>query len=153
MSHRPEQLNSALHRAVQSVIARGLNDPRITGLISVTKVEMSQDKRTAAVFVSVLPAERTSAVLHGLRSAAAHIRSKIGDAIDMRRLPTLEFEIDDSLKKQAALIAAIQRGIGNASDEAPHAHADDFHSPPDDQASHGSGPDDQSHNQPDQKEH
>ena len=111
MTHRPEQVNAALHRAVQNVLTRGLNDPRITGLVSVTRVELSNDKRTATVFVSVLPAERSSAVLHGLRSAAMHIRMKLDESIEMRRVPLLEFELDDSLKKQAEVLAAIQRGV------------------------------------------
>jgi ribosome-binding factor A len=155
MSHRPEQLNAALHRAVQSVIARGLNDPRIRGLVSVTKVKMSPDKRTAAVFVSVLPAERSSAVLHGLRSAAAHIRTKIGDAVNMRRLPTLEFELDESLKKEAAVLAAIQRGLEKSADAAPDAEADDAYPDADEHGSGERGPGDESHDQheQDQKEH
>ncbi len=125
MTHRPEQINAALHRAVQNVITRGLNDPRITGLVSVTKVELSHDKRTATVFISVLPADRSSAVLHGLRSAATHIRTKVDDTIEMRRVPLLEFELDDSLKKQAEVLAAIQRGV--ASDNA--ARGDDGNLP------------------------
>lgn len=118
MSHRPEQVNSTLHRAVQNVITRGLNDPRISGLVSVTKLEVADDKRTAKVFVSVMPGDRTELVMHGLRAASEHIRSKVGDTVEMRRVPTLLFEVDDSIKKQAELNAALQRGMPQADDAA-----------------------------------
>jgi len=134
MSHRQEQLNAVLHRAVQSVIARGLNDPRISGLVSVTKVDVAPDKKTATVFVSVLPADRSTLVMHGLRSAALHVRSKVGDMVEMRRVPHFKFELDESLKKQAEVLAAIQRGAKEAGTDAPGADEVDADSHP-----HGSG--------------
>ena len=58
MSRRTEQLASTLHRAIQEVIGRGFQDPRISGLITVTSVKVTEDMRSATVMVSVLPAER-----------------------------------------------------------------------------------------------
>jgi len=130
MSHRPEQLISSIHRAVQAVLSRGINDPRITGLVSVTKVELSHDKRTATVHVSVVPADRAALVLHGLKSATRHIRSKIGEAIAVRRLPQIDFAIDESLKKQAAVHAAIQRGLAREASNASETPPGDEMTPP-----------------------
>lgn len=109
MSHRHEQQESDLHRAIQAIITRGLSDPRIRGLITVTGVRLSRDGREATVLVSVLPAERQELTLHGLSSAAPHLRHALGDAIRARAVPTLHFKADTSTKKQAGVLRALER--------------------------------------------
>lgn len=109
MSHRVEQLASALHRAVQTVLSKGLNDPRVQGMISVTRVTVSDDKRNATVFVSVMPAEKADLTMHGLKAAATHIRRAAGEIIDAQRLPELAFKLDKQFQKQAEALAAIAR--------------------------------------------
>ena len=109
MSRRHEQLAADLHRAIQDVIQRGLSDPRVRGLITVTKVRLSQDGREATVLVSVLPAERQELTLHGLVSAAPHMRHALGEAIRARAIPTLHFKADTSTKKQAGVLRALDR--------------------------------------------
>ena len=110
MSQRLDQLGSVIQIAVQRVITRGLNDPRVRGLISVTKVELAPDLADARVFVSVLPAEHSELTMHGLRNAARHIQSEIADEVVARRLPRLSFHLDESLKRQAEVDAALARG-------------------------------------------
>lgn len=109
MSQRTAQIASVIQTAVQRVITRGLNDPRIRGLISVTKVEVTPDLSEARVYVSVLPAEHSELTMHGLRSASGHIQSEIADEVAARRLPRLSFRLDESLKKQADLDQAIRK--------------------------------------------
>lgn len=109
MSQRTHQIASVIQTAVQRVITRGLNDPRVRGLISVTKVEVSPDLGEARVFVSILPAEHSELTMYGLRSAAGHIQAEIAKEVAARRLPRLSFRLDESLKRQAALDQAIQQ--------------------------------------------
>jgi ribosome-binding factor A len=108
MSTRTDRLASVIHHAVQQVITRGLQDPRIRGLISVTKVEVTPDLGEAKVCVSVLPVAQQELTLHGLREAAGHIQHAIAPEIAARRMPRLRFVVDDSLKRQAALDAALR---------------------------------------------
>jgi len=108
MSHRPDQIASLIQRAVQDVIGRSLNDPRVRGLISVTKVLVDPDMSHATVFVSVLPEEKAKLTMHGLVNAAGRIRRLIGCVIRLRRLPVLTFRLDDSIKRQAQLEEAIK---------------------------------------------
>lgn len=88
---------------MQSVLSRGLNDPRIRGLISVTKVEVLPDFSEARVFISVLPQEHEELSLHGLRSATGFIQKQIAPSITSKRMPRLMFRVDESLKKMANL--------------------------------------------------
>ena len=103
MSHRNEQITSTIQRAVQTVIGRGLNDPRVRGLVSVTKVVVDDDRSKATVFVSVMPSERGALTMHGLRAAAKRIRRDVGNVIRLRHTPRLSFRLDDSIKRQSEL--------------------------------------------------
>jgi ribosome-binding factor A len=109
MSLYTDQIASVLRRAVQTVIERGLNDPRMRGLTSVTEVKVAPDLSQAVVSVSVMPAEQAELNLHALRHAAGHIRSVVGRRVQMRRIPRLIFRLDHSIKKEAATLAAIER--------------------------------------------
>lgn len=109
MSRRADQIASAIHRAVQAVIDRGLQDPRVSGMITVTGVQVAPDLKAATISVSVFPADRQELSMHGLRSAAPRIRHDISDAIGLRSTPDLTFRLDESLKKQASVLEAIAR--------------------------------------------
>lgn len=109
MSHRPEQLASSIHHAVQQVLAKGLSDPRVSGLITITSVKVSKDLRDATILFSVLPEDRQDLTLHGLRNAERHIRRQAGELIDIRQLPAFHFKLDASPKKQAAVLESLER--------------------------------------------
>lgn len=109
MSHRLEQLTSAIDRGVREVIARGFSDPRISGLITVTGVRVLPDLSQAIINISVLPAEKQDLTFHGLTSAAAFIRREVGDIINARTMPQLTFRLDTTLKKQAAIFQELDK--------------------------------------------
>lgn len=104
-----------LHRAVQEVLARGLNDPRVRGLISITAVRVSPDLSCATISVSIMPEEASTLAMHGLNSAVPYVRSELRKRIRMRRVPQLTFKLDQSLKKEAEIIARIN--AARAADE------------------------------------
>ena len=110
-SIRPDRIGSLLARILQERIVRGFADPRIRGLISVTAVEVAPDLRNAVVRVSVLPASDGPRTLGGLRSVAGLLRRTVRDETSMRRVPDLDFRLDDSLKRDAALDEAIRDGF------------------------------------------
>ncbi len=111
MSHRVEQVQSLLKRAVSQVLSRReLSDPRIVGLISVTEVKVSPDMHDAYVYVSVLPAKDEVKVVAALRAATRVIQQHVKKAVALGMVPHLEFRLDESLKRQAQIDAAIAKG-------------------------------------------
>lgn len=116
---RGEQLSSVIHRAVQTIIARGLADPRLEAMITVTSVKVTEDRQTAVVNVSVLPEKHESRVIHALRDAARHIRRQAGDLVEIHRLPDLAFKLDRSAKQQAELLDAMARVRAEREAETP----------------------------------
>lgn len=109
MTRRADQVAAAVRHAVQATLDRGLQDPRVSGMVTVTGVRVAPDLASATVSVSIYPADKQALTMHGLRSAAAHIRRRIADALGLRRAPDLFFSLDESLKKQAAVLDAIAR--------------------------------------------
>lgn len=107
--HKREQLASTMQRELQNALARGLSDPRVRGLITVTEVEISPDGKDAVARVSVLPEEHEALTLHGLKAAAGKLRRDVGDRIRTRSLPGLRFEIDKGFKKQKGVMDALAR--------------------------------------------
>lgn len=109
MSRRSDRIASSIHRAVQAVLAKGLSDPRVRGLITVTRVEVPEDLKQASIHISILPAEHGELTMHGLRAAARHIRHQIADQLVMPNTPQLIFKHDVSTRQQAEVLGAIAR--------------------------------------------
>lgn len=109
MNPRHDRLTSSIEKGVQQVLARGLQDPRVRGLITVTKVEITPDSKQATIGISVLPAEHQTLTVHGLRSAARHIRREVAELIRTRTMPEFRFIEDDSLKKQAEVLGELAK--------------------------------------------
>ncbi len=102
-SNRPARVGSLVRRALQERLLRGLADPRVQGMVSITAVDVSTDMDRAIVRVSVLPEDRSRLTLSGLRSAAPMLRAHLREVGALRRTPQLEFVLDESMKRQAAL--------------------------------------------------
>ncbi len=117
MTHRNEQLNATLQRLIGRVITEGLSDPRIRGIISVTGVKVSPDLHDAQVNVSVMPAEHGPLAVEGLQHAARHIQTRVGEHVRTRKVPRLDFRLDESLKRQAEVLAAIRNAMEDEKDQ------------------------------------
>ena len=110
---RQLKVASQLQRIIATVLLRDVADPRIDGLVSVTKVAVSKDLREAGVFVSVLGGTRTpTTVLEGIKSAGRHIQAEAAKGLTLRYAPRLSFHLDESLKKQAEMLKMIDDTVG-----------------------------------------
>jgi ribosome-binding factor A len=100
MTRRIERVNSLLVEVIAEVVMREIKDPRIPGLITITKVETSPDLRSAKVYFSVLGTEKEKhTALHILQDAAGFISLTASKKVVLRFFPQLTFKIDDSIEK------------------------------------------------------
>ena len=111
MSHRKAQIESMLKRTISELLISRLSDPRVVGIVSITRLKVSPDLHEAYVHVSVLPDHHQKKTLHGLRHAAGHIRSLLRKQVKMRTVPRLNFCSDQSLKNQSAILDALDRDL------------------------------------------
>lgn len=107
MTHRIEQVESTLRKALAQVLQRSISDPRIRGMVSITQVDITQDMKQAKVLVSVLPEEYAKRTLAGLKAANRHIQSEVKKLVALRIVPHLRFELDSSLKEAEKIYEAI----------------------------------------------
>lgn len=117
-TQRTQQIGAEIHRATQDVLQRGAHDPRIRGLISVVEVDVAPDLSEAVIRVSVLPQEHGILTVKGLQAAQKYFRSEIAQRVSLRRMPRIQFVLDETLKKQAAVHAAINRATPSTDDAA-----------------------------------
>lgn len=121
-SRRPDRVAEAIREQVATFLAEGVKDPRVTGIVTVTGVEVTRDLRTARVFVSIMGEDAMrQQTLEGLHSVAGHLRSRLGRTLRLHSAPTIEFRLDASVAHAArieSLLARIRDGapVGDASD-------------------------------------
>jgi ribosome-binding factor A len=113
-SVRQNKVAAQIQKIVAGAIQREVADPRVDGLISVTKVDVSPDLREAKVWLSILAAKRPDAtVLAGIKSAGRRIQSEVADQLPLRNVPRLTYEIDETLKKQADIFKKINEAMAD----------------------------------------
>ncbi len=106
---RRERLG-ALIEEILSELIRQLKDPRVTGMVSVTRVQVTQDASIARVFISIMGTdqERTE-TMRAIEHAAGFLRSRLGDQLTIRHVPELQFVLDRSIEEGDKVIQLINR--------------------------------------------
>lgn len=99
MSYRKERLSHFIREVVSEAIANRVSDPRVSHFTSVTRVELSPDRRFADVFVSVMGTEADSRrTMRGLESARGMIQTRLARQLQLRQCPILRFQLDLGVK-------------------------------------------------------
>lgn len=79
-----------------------LKDPRISKMLSIIKLDLSNDLSHCKVYVSAVEgSEKTLSSIEGLKSAAGHIRHEISMRVKLRKAPEFHFIADDSIEYSA----------------------------------------------------
>src|SRR6476661_733647 len=93
---RQIQVADAIQQHMSYLLQRELKDPRI-GFVTVTRVEVSHDLKYARIYVSVMgtPEEQRS-TMDAFESGKGFIRREIGQRLDLRAVPELNFRLDTS---------------------------------------------------------
>lgn len=105
--NRMGRINEELQRELAALIPT-VKDPRVTGMISVVRVDATPDLRYARVFVSMLDKSSASEVVKGLKSAAGYLRREISHRLKLRYTPELVFEEDDSIDRGARILEMLR---------------------------------------------
>ena len=125
MSRRTDRVNEQLREEISTLLTRQIKDPRLSGLISITRVVTSSDLRSARVFISVMGRQETKkAALDGIQSAASFLRRELRDRINMRHTPFLTYELDESLEEADQVLRRLdQSRIDGPAPESPNVEA------------------------------
>lgn len=109
-SNRIGRINDEIQRELAAQF-RSLKDPRVSqvGMVSITRVDTTNDLRYAKVYVSVLDKTQEKDVLKGLKSASGFLRRELGQALQLRYTPELQFIGDDSIQHGARILELLRR--------------------------------------------
>ena len=107
-TNRIYRINEDIQRELASLI-RTVKDPRVHGLISITRVDTTTDLRYCRVYVSVLDHSDVKEVVKGLKSAAGYLRRELGRVLTLRYTPELQFIEDDSIERGVRMVSMIDR--------------------------------------------
>jgi len=94
---RTDRVEEEIKKIVGTLIDNGIKDPRVNGLISVTKVIVSKDMKYCKIYVSMIGTKDIEEAMKGLDSAKGVVRKEIGSKIRTFNTPEVKFIYDDSM--------------------------------------------------------
>lgn len=100
-SQRQRKIASVLQQDLVEVLQGAATHGGLKGvIISVTKVKVTVDLSVAKVYLSIFPNTKAGELLAGIKSNTPLIRHELAQRTkhQLRRMPVLEFFIDDSLE-------------------------------------------------------
>ncbi len=106
---RSDKVAQEIKKVVSAVIQKELFDPRM-GFTTITRVEVTDDLRFSHIYYSVLGDEQQwqntgEAVEH----AAAFIRCRLGDELNLRYVPEIVFRPDHSVEYSIRIEQELER--------------------------------------------
>ena len=130
MSRRIDRVNELLRHEISRLLAQQIKDPRLRGVISITRVLTSNDLRAAQVFLSVMGDQMTKqTALEGIRSAATFMRRELRQRLTLRNTPFLTFELDESFEEAEHILGIMDRIREEQPDHAPEEAHDTYIGP------------------------
>ena len=106
-SNRINRINEEIQKELSSLL-RTVKDPRVQDtMISITRVETTPDLRYTKVYVSFLQSERVEGAMKGLQSAAGYLRRQMGQKLQLRYAPEINWALDDSITYGAKMLELI----------------------------------------------
>jgi ribosome-binding factor A len=123
MTRRTERLNHQIQTEISDLLRKHVNDPRLSGLISITRVDISRDLRDAKIYISAIGEQASrEEILKGFNSAAGFLRRELAHRLNTRVTPLLEFVFDDSIERGVKLVSLIEQVAASDSKAAADGH-------------------------------
>lgn len=100
-SRRQKKVSSLIKEIVSEILLNELQDPRIEGLVSVTRVKISPDLKNADIYLSIFGTEQNKQKMSfsAIVSATSHIQSLLAQRMRSRRCPSIRFHWDQQFKE------------------------------------------------------
>jgi ribosome-binding factor A len=113
-TRRQEKLARVIREVVSDAIANHLNDPRITGFVSVTRVAVMPDMRSADVYLSVFASDEVAKdkTFAAITHARTRIQSFLAEALEIKFCPVLRFHVDEQFRKTLDVMRLIDEVAG-----------------------------------------
>lgn len=115
------RINGEVQRQLSDILRKGIKDPRVSVMTSVTAVEVAPDLKTCRAYISVLGDQKAKEdSLAGLRSAEGYIRRELARGINLRNTPGIHFVLDESIEygiHMSKMIDEVNKGISRGDED------------------------------------
>lgn len=103
MNQRLQRLADQIQRELAVLIRDAVNDPRLTGYVTISSVKVSPDLGYADIYVTVMEPELNDAMtktnheesIKVLNKAAGFLRTELSHSLKTRTTPRLRFHYDE----------------------------------------------------------
>jgi len=113
-TRRQEKTARVIKEAVSDAVVNHLGDPRIGGFVSVMRVDVAADLRSADVYLSVFGngSAAQNKTFAAITHAKSRIQSLLAGKLQSKFCPTLRFHRDENLKKTLEVMKLIDQVAG-----------------------------------------
>lgn len=107
--YRSGRINEEIKKEVSEIIRNEVRDPRLTAMVSVTRVDVTKDLRYAKVFVSIFGNEEEKKnSLNALKNSSGFIRREVGHRVNLRFTPEITIDLDNTIEHGMHINALIE---------------------------------------------
>jgi ribosome-binding factor A len=119
MTRRQEKVARVVRESVSDAIANHLGDPRIEGFVSVTKVDIAPNLRSADVYLSIFGKDdgTQTKTFAAISHARTRIQSLLAGRLRSKFCPTLRFHRDQQFKKTLETMKLIDQTASEQEEE------------------------------------
>ena len=119
MNQRMQRLADQIQRDLDVIIRDDLNDPRLTGFVTISSVKVSSDLGYADIYVTIMEPELNDAMnkysheqsLQVLNNAAGFLRTELSHRLKTRTTPRLRFHYDEVTAKGNYMMDLINQAV------------------------------------------
>ena len=129
MNQRLQRLADQIQRELAVLIRDEVNDPRLTGFVTISSVKVSPDLGYADIYVTIMEPELNDAMTKSshedsikvLNTAAGFLRTELSHSLKTRTTPRLRFHYDEVTARGNYMMDLINKAVTkteqNESDE------------------------------------
>lgn len=125
MNQRLQRLADQIQRELAVLIRDEINDPRLTGLVTISNAKISPDLGYADIYVTVMETERDDAMakdfheqsLQVLNKASGFLRTELSHILRTRTTPRLRFHYDEVTANTNYMLNLISKAVQKTEDD------------------------------------
>jgi len=119
MNQRLQRLSDQIQRELAVLIRDEVNDPRLTGFVTISSVKVSPDLGYADIYVTIMEPELNGAMnktdhepsVQVLNKAAGFLRTELSHSLKTRTTPRLRFHYDEVTARGNYMMDLISQAV------------------------------------------
>ena len=94
---RSARVSDLIREEVTDIVMNKIKHKTL-GFLTITGAKVSDDLQHATVYLSVLNVDESARIVKKLNSSASFIKGELARRLKMRRVPSIEFRVDESIE-------------------------------------------------------